>query len=73
MPDPSLQNLIGDLTSLIRELTNILGAVAGPWTPDGNNGGVGSPDDWRGHGSAGGLDQDGGHHHHHSDLWKPQG
>jgi hypothetical protein len=71
MSDQSIQSLIGDLTNLIRDLTNILGSVAGSWTPDGNNGngGVGSPDDWRGHGSVGGLDEGG--KHHHSDLWKP--
>jgi hypothetical protein len=69
MPDPSIQTLIGDLTSLIRELTSILGAVVG----DDGNGGVGSPEDWRGHGSAGGLGgDDGGHHHHQQDWWKPQ-
>lgn len=71
MPDTGIQGLIGDLTSLIRDLTNILGSLGGPWTPDGNNGsGMGLPGDWSGHGSAGGLD-DGGNHHHHHDLWKP--
>ena len=70
-PDPSTQALIGDLTSLIRELTNILGSLAGSWSPDGENGGgVGTPNDWRGHeGSAGAWDQGGKPHHH--DLWKP--
>jgi collagen type VII alpha len=67
-PDPNIQTLIGDLTSLIRELTNILGTAGG----DNGYGGVGSPDDWRGFGSAGGLGDDGGHHHQHHDLWKPQ-
>jgi hypothetical protein len=67
MPDSSVQTLIGDLTGLIRELTNILAAVV----DENGHGGVGSPDDWRGFGSAGGLGDDGGHHHHH-DLWKPQ-
>jgi hypothetical protein len=71
-PDPSLQSLIGDLTNLIRELTNIMGSSVGPLTTDGENGqGMGTPFDGSSQGSVGGLD-DGGHHHHHNDLWKPQ-
>jgi hypothetical protein len=71
MPDASVQSMLGDLTSLIRELTNILSSLGGTWSADGNNGqGMGTPLDGRSQGSVGSLD-DGGQHHHHQDLWKP--
>jgi hypothetical protein len=52
------------------DLTNVGDSRGGHWTPDGDKGqGMGTPYDGRGHGSVGGLNEDGKPHHH--DLWKP--
>jgi len=71
MVDTSIQSLIGDLTSLIRDLTSILGSLVGTWSSDGENGqNLGSLGDWSGNqGSVGGLDDGGKHHQHHHDIW----
>ena len=60
-----------DLTSgMLSDLTNVGDPRRGPWAADGDGRHrTNTPDDARGYGSVGGLDDDG--KRHHQDLWKP--